>query len=153
MHRILRQDAACAEEKLLNIRVENPTAHLVITADERRIKQIIFNLLGNAIKFTPDGGHIKLFAVQVDHYVNISVSDTGIGIAPEDHERIFEAFDQGSSQVSKKYGGSGLGLPLVKKLAELHGGSVSVESRLGEGATFTVSLMVNPPQATNAGQE
>jgi len=108
--------------------------------DERKIKQILLNLLSNAVKFTPEGGRIEINARQSNGAIEISVSDTGIGIAPEDQPRIFEEFRQVGSDYEHKREGTGLGLTLAKKFVELHGGKIWVESEVGKGSTFTFSL-------------
>jgi two-component system, NtrC family, sensor kinase len=108
--------------------------------DERKIKQILLNLLSNAVKFTPEGGRIGIKARQADGSVEISVSDTGIGIAPEDQPRIFEEFRQVGSDYAHKVEGTGLGLTLAKKFVELHGGRIWVESEVGKGSTFCFTL-------------
>ncbi len=115
---------------------------LKVMADQRRLKQILVNLLSNAVKFTPSGGEVKL-SVRADLQkarVEFSVSDTGIGIAPADLERLFTPFTQVDSSLSRQHEGTGLGLVLVKRLAELHNGEVSVVSEVGKGSCFTVSL-------------
>ena len=108
-------------------------------ADERKVKQILFNLLSNAVKFTPPGGRICLRARPVQDAVEISVSDTGVGIAPEHQERIFEEFQQVPGASSE---GTGLGLTLTRKFVELHGGRIWVESAAGAGTTFSFTLPV-----------
>jgi signal transduction histidine kinase len=108
--------------------------------DERKFKQILLNLLSNAVKFTPEGGRVDVDAVMVDGAVEISVSDTGIGIAPEDQERIFEEFRQVGRDYAQKREGTGLGLTLTKKFVEMHGGKLWVESELGKGSKFTFTL-------------
>jgi signal transduction histidine kinase len=108
--------------------------------DERKIKQILLNLLSNAVKFTPEGGRIGIKARQADGSVEISVSDTGIGIAPEDQAKIFEEFRQVGSDHAHKTEGTGLGLTLAKKFVELHGGKIWVESKVGKGSTFSFTL-------------
>jgi signal transduction histidine kinase len=108
--------------------------------DERKIKQILLNLLSNAVKFTPEGGRIGISARQVDGSVEISVSDTGIGIAPEDQPKVFEEFRQVGTDYAHKGEGTGLGLTLAKKFVELHGGRIWVESEVGRGSTFTFTL-------------
>jgi len=118
------------------------TQVVTIQADERRLKQILVNLLGNAVKFTPGGGKVGL-EMQSDveqQMVHFVVRDTGIGITPENIGRLFQPFVQLDSSLSRQYSGTGLGLSLVKRLVELHGGSVSVESQVGQGSCFTVSL-------------
>jgi PAS domain S-box-containing protein len=114
----------------------------LLQADERRLKQILVNLLSNAVKFTPEGGQVGL-EVEGDTdqgVVRFSVWDTGIGISTEDMQRLFKPFVQIDSSLSRKQGGTGLGLSLVYRLTELHGGSVTMESNVGEGSRFTVSL-------------
>jgi signal transduction histidine kinase len=111
-----------------------------VRADERKIRQVL-NLLSNAIKFTPEGGRIEVAAVPVDGFVEVSVSDTGVGIAPEDQEAVFEEFRQvGASD--KKAEGTGLGLTLCRKLIALHGGRIWVKSQVGQGSTFTFTIPV-----------
>jgi signal transduction histidine kinase len=112
--------------------------------DERKIKQILLNLLSNAVKFTPEGGRIGINATQTDGSVEISVSDTGIGIAPENQARIFEEFRQVGSDYAHKVEGTGLGLTLAKKFVELHGGRIWVESEVGKGSKFTFTLPIAP---------
>jgi len=108
--------------------------------DERKIKQILLNLLSNAVKFTSEGGRIGIKAIPVDGSVEISVSDTGIGIAPEDQATIFEEFRQVGTADAQKSEGTGLGLTLAKKFVEMHGGRIWVESEVGKGSTFTFTL-------------
>jgi signal transduction histidine kinase len=112
--------------------------------DERKIKQILLNLLSNAVKFTPEGGRISVKAMPADGSVEISISDTGIGIAPEDQEAIFEEFRQVGSDYSRKREGTGLGLTLTRKFVEMHGGTICVKSEVGKGSTFTFTLPVRP---------
>ncbi len=111
--------------------------------DERKIRQVLLNLLSNAVKFTPEGGRVTVTAKPGDGVVEISVGDTGIGIAPEHQEAIFEEFRQVGNHARKREG-TGLGLTLAKKFVELHGGRIRVESEVGKGSTFTVTLPVRP---------
>jgi signal transduction histidine kinase len=108
------------------------------------VKQVVLNLLSNAVKFTPEGGRISLRAVPADGRVEISVADSGIGIAPEDQEAIFEEFRQVGGDYARKREGTGLGLTLARKFVELHGGSIWVKSEVGKGSTFTFTLPVRP---------
>jgi signal transduction histidine kinase/DNA-binding response OmpR family regulator len=118
----------------------------VIEADERKVKQILFNLLSNAEKFTKPGGRVELRARQTDDgMVEVAVRDTGIGIAPEDQERIFEEFRQAGTSADRAHEGTGLGLALTKKFVELHSGTIRVESTLGEGSTFTFTIPARRP--------
>jgi signal transduction histidine kinase len=111
-----------------------------VRADERKVKQILLNLLSNAVKFTPEGGRIDVDAAPADGTVQISVRDTGVGIALEDQETIFEEFRQVGSDYAHKREGTGLGLTLTKKFVEMHGGKIWVESRPAKGSTFTFTL-------------
>jgi two-component system NtrC family sensor kinase len=112
-----------------------------VRADERKVRQVILNLLSNAIKFTPEGGRIEVAAVPKDGFAEVSVSDTGVGIAPEDHEAVFEEFRQVGT-ADKKAEGTGLGLTLCRKFVELHGGRIWVKSEVGMGSTFTLTIPV-----------
>jgi signal transduction histidine kinase len=110
-------------------------------ADERKVRQVVLNLLSNAIKFTPEGGRIEVRAASVDGAVEVSVTDTGVGIAPEDQEAVFEEFRQVGT-AEKKVEGTGLGLTLCRKFVELHGGKIWIKSELGAGSTFTFTIPV-----------
>jgi GAF domain-containing protein len=112
-----------------------------IRGDERKIKQVLLNLLSNAIKFTPEDGRVEVRAIPVDGSVEVSVTDTGVGIAPEDQEAIFEEFRQVGT-ADKKVEGTGLGLALSRKFIELHGGRIWVESQIGVGSTFTFTIPI-----------
>jgi two-component system, NtrC family, sensor kinase len=114
-----------------------------IMGDERRIRQVVFNLLSNAVKFAPAGGTVEVTAASVDGEVQVSVSDSGPGIAPEDQVRIFEEFQQAAAGKEQREG-TGLGLALSKRLIELHGGRIWVESELGKGSTFVFTLPMPP---------
>ena len=111
----------------------------IIDGDERRIRQVIFNLLSNAVKFTPAGGAVDVTAARFDGEVRVSVADTGPGLAVDDHERIFEEFQQTDAGLDQREG-SGLGLALSKRFVELHGGRIWVDSEPGKGSTFVFTL-------------
>jgi signal transduction histidine kinase len=113
-----------------------------LNADERKVKQILLNLLSNAVKFTPDGGRVHVSAAQVNGAVEVSVRDTGIGIAPEDQAVVFEEFKQVGRDAFRKAEGTGLGLTLTKRLVELHGGEIRLQSAPGKGSTFSFTLPV-----------
>jgi signal transduction histidine kinase len=115
-----------------------------LVADERKIKQVMLNLLSNAVKFTPEGGRVEVRAIPTDGAVEISVADTGVGIAPEHQELIFEEFRQVGGDYAHKREGTGLGLTLARKLVELHGGRLWVKSQPGQGSTFTFSVPERP---------
>ena len=110
--------------------------------DERKIKQILLNLLSNAVKFTPEGGRVEVKAVMADGSVEFSVSDTGVGIAPEDQEAIFAEFRQVGADYAQKGEGTGLGLTLTKKFVEMYGGKIWVESEQGKGSRFIFTLPI-----------
>jgi signal transduction histidine kinase len=118
-----------------------------ICGDERKVKQVLLNVLSNALKFTPEGGRIDVGARLRDEMAEVSVSDTGIGIAPADQEAVFEEFRQVGA-AEKKAEGTGLGLALSRKFIELHGGKIWVQSELGRGSTFTFTLPVKPGPAS-----
>jgi signal transduction histidine kinase len=107
-------------------------------------KQILLNLLSNAVKFTPEGGRGGLTVTAAEGVVTTAVTDTGVGIAPEDQAAIFEEFRQVGRDDTRKQEGTGLGLTLAKKFVELHGGRIGVESQVGQGSTFTFTLPVRP---------
>jgi two-component system sensor histidine kinase/response regulator len=131
-----------ANQKHQNVRFEMSPAAIFLRADARRLKQMLVNLLGNAIKFTPEGGNlgIEVLGRQADEELRISVWDEGIGIRDEDLPRLFEPFVQLDSSLSRQYAGTGLGLSLVQRLAELHQGRVEVASNFGKGSRFTIVL-------------
>ncbi|WP_190513247.1 PAS domain S-box protein [Oscillatoria sp. FACHB-1407] len=120
-----------------------------VELDERRIRQVLVNLLSNAVKFTPDNGRVEL-QVRADLFretIDFIVTDTGIGIASENINKLFQPFVQLDSSLSRRYAGTGLGLVLVRRIAELHGGSVTLESQIDKGSRFTVTLPWHPPTA------
>jgi signal transduction histidine kinase len=130
-----------AEAKGLSLRVDVPDAQLV--TDGVKLRQILLNLLSNAVKFT-DRGEISLRARESEDRVEFQVVDTGLGIARENLDRIFEPFWQVEQRPTRRAGGTGLGLSVSRSLARILGGDVTVESRLGEGSTFTVLLPARP---------
>jgi signal transduction histidine kinase len=140
----LALDVVAPEAEAKGIQLRQTIAQQIsgFQADERRLIQILVNLLNNAVKFTPAGGAVGLEVVldATRQYLLLSVWDNGIGIAPADQERIFEPFVQVDARLARQYEGSGLGLALVRHLVALHGGSVSLVSALGQGSRFTVSL-------------
>jgi len=118
----------------------------VIDGDERRLKQALFNLISNAIKFTPPGGPIRVEAARDADALLLTVADTGVGIAPADQARVFEKFEPGV-----RHSGAGLGLSLVRSLIELHGGTIVIESASGQGTKITCRLPVAQPATPAAG--
>jgi len=131
-----------AQQRQQRVHYAAPGEPILLKADARRLKQVVVNLLSNAIKFTPEQGELGL-AVEPDtdnKLVRLIVWDKGVGIKPEHLSRLFQPFTQIDSSLAREYTGTGLGLALVRRLVELHGGSVAVESTLGEGSRFTVTL-------------
>ncbi|MEO7712090.1 MAG: response regulator, partial [Gemmatimonadaceae bacterium] len=163
---VVREKAAARQ---IRLRMDAGTEVGILLADARKVKQIAYNLLSNAVKFTGEGGEVTLRARRVSReavesqsasiidlsmpsdsdgvtdFLEISVRDTGIGIAPDALERLFKPFSQIDSGLSRKFEGTGLGLAMVKQLAALHGGSVAVESTVGVGSCFTVWLPFREP--------
>ena len=130
----------------LEVTTDLPRDLRPIHNDRQKVKQILLNLLSNALKFTPEGGvTITAKALKGARSIAISVTDTGIGIAPEDHARIFEDFKQLDNSPTRAYGGTGLGLSICKRLADIIGGDISVRSQVGKGSTFTLVLSHGRP--------
>jgi signal transduction histidine kinase/DNA-binding response OmpR family regulator/HAMP domain-containing protein len=142
-----------ADKKRLTLEMKVEEAIPRLTADQSKLKQILYNLLSNAIKFTPEGGWIGVTAGRVPQagarktgeWIEIAVADTGIGLRREDQERIFGSFEQVDTAYAREQQGTGLGLALSRKLVELHGGRIWVESELGKGSTFRFVLPLAPP--------
>jgi signal transduction histidine kinase len=111
----------------------------LLRQDVVKLQQILSNLLSNAIKFTPEGGRIEVRAVWVNGFSQVSVTDTGIGIAPEDQDAVFDEFRQVGTNAARREG-TGLGLALCRKFIELHGGKIWVQSQVGAGSTFTFTI-------------
>ena len=131
----LRMIAGQAESGNVQLIDQLPKHLPYLVGDQRRVRQVLLNLLSNAVKFTPEGGEIRVFATESVDGVTLAVADTGIGIAPEDIPRAFERFGQVDNMLSRRYEGTGLGLPLSKRLMELHNGTLALESTLGAGTT------------------
>jgi PAS domain S-box-containing protein len=137
-----------ALKKHIQLTVNLPADLPTISLDERRIRQVLINLLNNAVKFTPEGGQITLDVTPVapsmseatSAYLRFAVTDTGIGIAPAEQQRLFQPFVQVDSALNRRYQGTGLGLALVKRIVDLHGGQVGLTSAVGVGSCFTVDL-------------
>ncbi len=138
---------ALATEKKLALKSEVPPDLPPARGDERRLAQVLLNLVGNAIKFT-DTGEVAVRASASNGSLTIAVHDTGPGIPEADRARIFEEFQQVDSSATKKKGGTGLGLAIAKRIVEMHGGRIWVDSKLGEGSTFSISMPVKVEQQT-----
>mgnify|MGYP002631181786 CR=1 FL=1 len=139
---IIVKEKAFAHQIQLKLEIEGEVGD--ITVDARKMKQVIYNLLSNAVKFTPDQGDITMTAqrvlVDTRPFLEIAVTDSGIGISESDQKKLFQPFQQVDQSLAKKFEGTGLGLAMVKRLAELHGGSVELKSELGQGSCFTVRV-------------
>jgi signal transduction histidine kinase len=120
-----------------------------VPADLGKLKQMLLNLLSNAVKFTPEGGRVTIGAKRLADTVEISVTDTGIGIAKSDHEEVFKAFRQVDSATAREQHGTGLGLALTKRFIELHGGQIRIASEPGMGSVFTLVLPLTPTGASS----
>ncbi len=146
---LIRQQA---KKKQIDIHLDLPGRSPIIKADQLRLRQALLNLLGNAIKFTPTDGEIslRLELNPAENQVSIHVRDNGIGIAEDKLDQLFQPFVQLDSSLTRRFTGTGLGLALVKQIAKLHDGSVSVSSRLGVGSEFSIHLPWSPPQTPQA---
>jgi signal transduction histidine kinase len=139
---VLVRERATRKGLTLDTRLDHGLGSL--RGDQRKVKQVLLNLLSNAVKFTPEGGRVEIRAQRADGHVEVSVSDTGIGIAAEDLEAVFEEFRQVGTDYAKKHEGTGLGLTLSRKFVELHGGRIWVKSQPGQGSTFAFTLPGGP---------
>lgn len=147
--RLLREQAA---ESGLRLSFDMPGWRPSLAADSRLLKQVFINLVGNAIKFTPAGGAVNVrMVLTASGGLAIQFEDTGIGIAKENIDKVMEPFVQVESAFARRYGGTGLGLPLVKRIMELHGGFMTLESRLGAGTT--ISIILPPNRVLNSPRE
>lgn len=144
---VLKVSESLIKGKSLQLINAVPKDLVLVDADENRLQQILFNLIGNAIKFT-NKGSIQVNAKAENKEIKIMVSDTGIGIPKDNFESIFKSFEQVDGSTSREYSGTGLGLSVTKKLVELHGGCIKVESKVGEGSTFTFSLPISTSKRT-----
>jgi signal transduction histidine kinase len=132
-----------ARKQRLDIIIQCPDDRLAITADERRMKQVLLNLISNAINYSPNGGRVTISAQRAGDFVLLGVRDTGMGIPPEDLARVFTPFEKIQSRKTHRRSGAGLGLALVKSIVQLHGGDVAIESREGAG-TFVICKLPLP---------
>jgi signal transduction histidine kinase len=138
-----------AAEKSLDLKTEVDADLPATLGDEQRITQVLLNLVGNAIKFT-DSGEVSVAVSKTDSTFTVAVSDTGAGISEDDQRQIFEEFRQADNSSTREKGGTGLGLAIAKRIIEMHGGRIWVESALGEGATFLFTLPVRAEPAREA---
>ncbi|MBC7545728.1 MAG: HAMP domain-containing histidine kinase [Candidatus Sericytochromatia bacterium] len=140
-----------AQKKNLILELPADGLSVPLSIDPQRCRQVMLNLLSNAIKFTPAGGRIVVAVIETAETVSIAVTDSGIGIAAADHERVFQEFVQIDGSYARKQEGTGLGLPLARRLVMLQGGELWLESAIGQGSTFGVTLPKGPqPGVTTA---
>ena len=137
---VLAAYESTAEEKGIALTSNLPSGELVVEGEVDKIKTVLNNLVKNSLTFTDEGGHVMITAEDAGEWVSISVIDNGIGIPEDERERIFDRFYQVESHMTRKHGGMGLGLSVAKMMVELHGGSIDVQSVVGEGSKFTVNL-------------
>jgi signal transduction histidine kinase len=142
IHTVCAAVESLAAEKRLALHINVPPDLPLGRGDAQRLSQVLLNLVGNAIKFT-DTGEVSIQATATDGVFTVAVSDTGPGIAAAEQQKIFEEFQQADSASTRKQGGTGLGLAIAKKIIELHGGRIGVESSLGKGSTFWFTLPVH----------
>jgi signal transduction histidine kinase len=139
---VLESAEAAATKADIVLKAEIPETLPPVWADRSYLEQVFDNILGNAIKFSPNGGKITVCIKEEGEYLRVAVSDTGIGIPSDQLERIFERFYQVDGSPTRRFGGTGLGLALVKKTIEAHGGEVWAESQEGQGSTFFFTLPI-----------
>ena len=132
-----------ASNKKISVEIKVDTSIESVRADRTKLRQILYNLMSNAIKFTPKKGKVIVSACKKEGMLEIKVSDNGIGLSKEDHEKIFMPFIQADSSTARGYGGAGLGLYIVKNFIDLHGGKILVDSEVGKGSTFTFTLPID----------
>ena len=146
----VEQAQVSAQRRGLSLTAELPDTALVITHDPQRLGQVLTNLIGNALKFTPRGGSVRVVLSRYQFGARIQVIDTGVGIGANEMSRVFDRFYRGSRANEARGSGSGLGLAIVRSVVEMHGGRVMVESRVGSGSTFTVTLPPDPRESADA---
>ena len=129
----------------ISLQLDAPDELPPILVDRDRINQVFDNLLGNAIKFSPRGGTITIRVEAVDDIVRLTIADTGVGIPADKLERVFDRFYQVDGSATRRFGGAGLGLAIVRRIIEAHGGQIWVESDLGQGSSFKFTLPTEPP--------
>lgn len=142
LDQIRADHAAQAQAKRISLEFDLPPKLPMLQVDRDKLSLAIHNLVGNALKYTPDGGRVVVTASVEKGHVSIAVTDTGLGIAPEETEKVFEKFYRSKNPQAAQVTGSGLGLPIAREVARLHGGDVTLESELGKGSTFTLTLPI-----------
>jgi PAS domain S-box-containing protein len=140
IRQMVQDNLGRADEKHIDLTLTLPPKVPKLSGDKQRLSVLLSNLIGNALKYTPEGGKVSVNVEIVDQRVTIAVADTGIGIAPEDQPQVFEKFFRAASEQVQTIAGTGLGLTLAREVARLHGGDITLTSELGQGSTFTVEL-------------
>lgn len=132
------------DAKDMNPTIDMPEKPVMVSADRDRITQVLFNLLSNACNYSPRGASVNIKLVKTDNQVQVDITDTGIGISPEDQARIFTRFYRVDNSMTRQVGGTGLGLHVAKSIIEMHGGRIWVRSEVGKGSTFSFTLPMAP---------
>jgi signal transduction histidine kinase len=142
-----------ADRKNIDLRSQVEGELPPVRQDAGKLRQVLSNLLSNAVKFTPEGGRVSLKAERDGQNLVLTIADTGVGIAPEDQELVFEKFRQAGNPLTREHAGTGLGLSIVRELCKLLGGEVTLQSELGRGSTFIVRLpcRLNPEPKLDLG--
>ena len=140
LEQLIAEMLPLAQQKGISLTLTSTISNSEVLGDKERLKQVMMNLIDNAIKYTKTGGKITISAIPVDHAVKITVEDSGVGIPEEHLPRIFERFYRVDKERSREAGGTGLGLAIVKHIVEAHGSQVEVESEIGKGSTFSFIL-------------
>ncbi len=148
---VLQVSMPLAERKGLQLKGDFDPDLPLAAADENRLQQILLNLVGNAVKFTPPGGDIRLIGKREGERIRLAVYDTGIGISEDQQQRIFDSFEQADGTIAREFGGSGLGLSIVSSLTRLHGSEIELDSRVGEGSVFSFLLERAGPELKAGG--
>ena len=149
---VCRSFAPLARQGQVEILTELPSGLPLLKADQRRVRQIVLNLVSNSIKFTPSGGAVTVRLGHTPQGLALQVRDTGIGMSQQELPKALERFGQVDSRLSRKYEGTGLGLPLVRQLAEIHGGDFHIESATGAGTVVTITFPISRIVAAPAPQ-
>ncbi|MCA1635369.1 MAG: sensor histidine kinase [Acidobacteria bacterium] len=131
-----------AREKEITLEESIPADFPPLKADRAKLRRIIVNLLSNALKFTPKGGHVEVIAADAGRFARVSVADNGVGIAPEDTERLFDKYEQARTRATRSEQGTGLGLFITRQLVELHGGTITAQSEPGKGSVFSFTIPI-----------
>jgi signal transduction histidine kinase len=140
VRQMVQDNLGHADEKQIDLTLSLPPKMPKIRGDKQRLCVLLNNLIGNAVKYTPEGGKVEVRIERIDQQIQIAVADTGIGIAPEDQAHVFDKFYRAADSAVQEESGTGLGLSLAREVARLHGGEIHLESKPGTGSTFTIEL-------------